>query len=75
LRANSYFIGMPKTPYAPCIGKTVPAGPDWLDEIKHDGFRLIVQREGMRVRLFTHSGHDWSGRFPLTELRNRDSSL
>jgi ATP-dependent DNA ligase len=24
-----------------------------LHEIKHDGFRLIVQREGHRVRLFT----------------------
>jgi ATP-dependent DNA ligase len=22
-----------------------PAGPDWLHEIKHDGYRLIVQSE------------------------------
>jgi len=29
----------------------VPARPDWLHEIKHDGYRLIVQREGERVRL------------------------
>ena len=46
--------------------------------IKHDGYRLIVQREAQRVRLFTQSGHDWSGRFPLiTEaaLRNRNSSF
>jgi ATP-dependent DNA ligase len=28
-------------------------GPDWLHEIKHDGYRLIVQREGKRVRLLT----------------------
>jgi hypothetical protein len=26
-----------------------PAGPDWLHEIKHDGCRLMVQREGKRV--------------------------
>jgi ATP-dependent DNA ligase len=31
--------------YEPCIatcGTEVPAGPDWLHEIKHDGYRLIV---------------------------------
>ena len=47
-------------------------------EIKHDGYRLIVQRDGKRVRLFTRNGHDWSGRFPLiTEaaLRNRNTSF
>ncbi len=43
----------------------MPAGPDWLHEIKHDGYRLIVQREGGHVRLFTRNGHDWSDRFPL----------
>ena len=26
---------------------------DWIHEIKHDGYRLIVQREGKRVRLLT----------------------
>ena len=72
---------MPKAPFEPCIptrGTKVPAGPDWLHEIKYDGYRLIVQREGKRVRLFTRNGHDWSGRYPLiTEaaLRNKLSSF
>jgi len=42
------------------------------------GYRLIVQREGERVRLFTRSGHDWSGRYPLileAALRNRNTSF
>ena len=39
--------------------------PDWLHEIKHDGYRLIVQREGKRVRLLTRRGYDWSDRYPL----------
>ena len=39
--------------------------PDWLHEIKHDGYRLIVQREGKRVRLFMCNGYDWSDRYPL----------
>jgi bifunctional non-homologous end joining protein LigD len=59
-------------------GTAVPTGKDWFHEIKHDGYRLIVQRNGQRVRLFTRNGHDWSGRFRLiTEaaLRNRNSSF
>jgi bifunctional non-homologous end joining protein LigD len=45
-----------------------PAGPDWVHEIKHDGYRLIVQREGDTVRLFTRRGYDWSGRACLRLL-------
>jgi bifunctional non-homologous end joining protein LigD len=45
---------------------------------QHDGYRLIVQREGKRVRLFTRNGHDWTDRYPLiveAALRNRSSSF
>jgi bifunctional non-homologous end joining protein LigD len=52
---------MRKVAFEPCVptrGTQVPAGP-W-DEIKHDGYRLIIQREGKRVRLFTRNGHDWT---------------
>ena len=72
---------MPKSAFEPCIptrGTTVPDRPEWIHEIKHDGYRLIIQRDGKRVRLFTRNGHDWSDRFPLiTEaaLRNRNSSF
>jgi bifunctional non-homologous end joining protein LigD len=41
-----------------------PSGPDWVHEIKHDGFRLMVRREGARVRLWTRGGCDWADRFP-----------
>jgi bifunctional non-homologous end joining protein LigD len=67
--------------YQPCIptrGTKVPAGPDWLHEIKHDGYRLIVQRDGVRVRLFTRNGHDWTARYPLiveAALKNRQTSF
>jgi bifunctional non-homologous end joining protein LigD len=64
---SNYLCGMPKPPFEPCIptrGTKVPVGPDWFHEIKHDGYRLIVQREGKRVRLFTRNGHAirWSSR-------------
>ena len=41
-----------------------PAGTDWVHEIKHDGYRLIVRRDGDTVRLFTRRGYDRSGRYP-----------
>jgi ATP dependent DNA ligase domain len=55
-----------------------PQGRTWIHEIKHDGYRLIVVRDGARVRLFTRNGHDWSDGYPLiTEaaLRNRNTSF
>jgi bifunctional non-homologous end joining protein LigD len=67
--------------YQPCIptsGTKVPAGPDWLHEIKYDGYRLLVQREGKRVRLLTRNAHDWTERYPLiveAALRNRQASF
>jgi ATP-dependent DNA ligase len=28
-------------------------GPDWVHEIKHDGFRVMARRDGVSVRLLT----------------------
>jgi ATP-dependent DNA ligase len=39
-------------------------GPDWLHEIKYDGYRLRVERDGDRVRLITKGGDNWSDRYP-----------
>jgi bifunctional non-homologous end joining protein LigD len=72
---------MLKSQFEPCIpsrGTKVPVGAEWLHEIKHDGYRVIVQREGKRVRLWTRNEDDWSDRFPLitkAALRNRNSSF
>jgi hypothetical protein len=48
----------------PTGAKAVPSGPDWYHEIKYDGFRLRVERNGDRVRLFTRGGYDWTKRYP-----------
>jgi ATP-dependent DNA ligase len=32
--------------------------------IKHDGYRLIVRREGATVQLFMRRGYDWTERYP-----------
>jgi bifunctional non-homologous end joining protein LigD len=52
----------------PCIPTRVdkpPVGPQWVHEVKHDGYRLIVRRKDDRVRLFTRRGYDWTDRYPL----------
>jgi bifunctional non-homologous end joining protein LigD len=38
-------------------------GDGWLHEIKHDGYRMQVRKDGNRVRLFTRRGFDWTERY------------
>jgi bifunctional non-homologous end joining protein LigD len=52
-------------PCLPRLAKEPPAGAGWIHEIKHDGLRIIAQREAGSARLITRNGHDFSGRFPL----------
>ena len=59
----------------PTMGKAVPAGPDWFHEIKYDGYRLRLERDGGQVRLITRGGHDWNGRFPwIAEAARKNRS-
>ena len=58
----------------PTRGTKVPGRPEWLHEIKYDGYRLRVERNGDRVRLITRNGYDWTGRYPWiveSALKNR----
>jgi ATP-dependent DNA ligase len=48
----------------PSRGVAVPSGPDWLHEVKYDGYRLRLEREGHRVRLITRGGYNWASRYP-----------
>ncbi|WP_442868731.1 ATP-dependent DNA ligase [Bradyrhizobium sp. CCBAU 21360] len=43
--------------------KQVPNGPDWIHEVKHDGYRMLVIREDERVRLLSRNGTDWTKRY------------
>ena len=69
---------MPKFEFClpmPTLGKAVPAGPQWFHEIKYDGYRLRVERDGDRVQLITRGGYDWTKRFPWiveAALKNRN---
>jgi bifunctional non-homologous end joining protein LigD len=51
----------------PCLTSKVarpPSGPNWVHEINHDDYRLMVRKDGAQVHCFTRGGHDWARRFP-----------
>jgi ATP-dependent DNA ligase len=48
----------------PAAKKVVPAGPDWIHEVKYDGYRGRVIREGNVVQVRSKAGLDWTWRFP-----------
>ena len=62
------MVSLPSNGFIPpCIPTRAakpPVGPDWVHEIKHDGYRLQVRRDGEAVRLFTRRGYDWTARYP-----------
>jgi bifunctional non-homologous end joining protein LigD len=52
-------------PCLPTTAENPPAGPDWIHEIKHDGYRLMARRDPVGIRLLTRNGHDSAPRYPL----------
>ena len=56
---------LPLKPCLPTGAPSPPVGPNWLHEIKHDGFRMLARRDSERVRLISRRGVDWGDRFPL----------
>jgi bifunctional non-homologous end joining protein LigD len=54
--------------FEPCLPRSAneqPAGPGWIREIKHDGFRILAHRRGRNVRLFSRNGYNFVDRFPI----------
>ncbi len=41
----------------------IPAGDDWLYEMKYDGYRIVAYTEANSVRLITRNGGDYTKRF------------
>jgi bifunctional non-homologous end joining protein LigD len=48
----------------PTTSTSVPDGPNWLHEVKYDGYRLRLERDGDRVRLITRGRYNWTDRYP-----------
>jgi bifunctional non-homologous end joining protein LigD len=49
-------------PAQPVMASRPPSGADWVHEIKHGGYRLMVRRNGPTVRLYTRNAYDWTVR-------------
>jgi bifunctional non-homologous end joining protein LigD len=41
-----------------------PSGPQWLHEIKLDGFRMAARIDHGRAQLLTRTGLDWTDKYP-----------
>src|SRR6516165_162518 len=58
----------PLTWIKPQLAKLVenaPDGPDWLHEIKFDGYRMYARLDGGRVQILTRRGNDWTEKYPV----------
>jgi ATP-dependent DNA ligase len=43
--------------------REAPDGPDWLHEIKFDGYRMHARLDAGDVRLLTRTGLDWTHKY------------
>jgi len=51
-------------PCQPILVDHPPADPDWLHEVKHDGYRIIARKEEDRATLWTRHGTNFTDRLP-----------
>jgi bifunctional non-homologous end joining protein LigD len=49
-----------------------PAGPDWLHEVKHDGYRVLALKRNGRVRLWSRRGTDLTHKLTRIAATVRD---
>lgn len=67
-------------PQLAALVKTTPDGPDWLHEIKMDGYRMHARFDAGRVNILTRRGNDWTSKYPsiaedITRLRAKNAYL
>ena len=48
----------------PTLVSKAPTGPEWVHEIKWDGYRVSAYIDHGQVTIRTRRGHDWTDRFP-----------
>ncbi|MGJ0425787.1 hypothetical protein [Methylocystis sp.] len=50
-------------PAQPTRAAHAPSGPEWVHEVKFDGFRIVAMKDNDRVRLWSRFGNDLTARF------------
>lgn len=48
----------------PTLKKEPPTGMGWIHEVKFDGYRVQIHRNGPNVRIYSRNGHDFTERYP-----------
>ena len=51
------------SPMLTTLVTNAPSGPDWLHEIKYDGYRMLCRIEKGKARLFSRNAKDWTAVF------------
>jgi len=49
-------------PQLATMAETPPSGSEWLHELKLDGYRVQVRKDGKQVQILTRTGLDWTHR-------------
>src|SRR5438309_11662711 len=67
LRVTDEEPAFPPAWIKPQLAKLVekaPDGPDWLHEIKFDGYRMHARLDAERAQILTRRGNDWTDKYP-----------
>ena len=51
-------------PQLAALAEKAPDGPDWLHEIKFDGYRMHARLDAGRAQILTRRGNDWTEKYP-----------
>jgi ATP-dependent DNA ligase len=64
--AGRAHAGLPEwiRPQLTQLVDAAPNGPEWLHEIKFDGYRMHARLDHGAVRLLTRTGLDWTHKYP-----------
>jgi bifunctional non-homologous end joining protein LigD len=67
-------------PQLPTLVDQPPEGPQWIHEVKHDGYRSLLLVDRGKTRVYTRNGFDWTDRYPsivraASELRCRSAII
>jgi bifunctional non-homologous end joining protein LigD len=59
-------------PCSPIPATTVPAGEAWVHEVKFDGYRVQLHKQGRDVVIYSRNGHGFTDRFATIAMLLRE---
>ena len=57
-------VRLPKQLQLAQLVDEAPSGDDWLHEQKFDGYRILAEMDGRKLRLLSRRFNDWTAQFP-----------